>query len=64
MPADQSSALKGEHHLMDERRGDAEEALHVAFGRCWIAIRSTKVTKAVNILRVDSGSVGSESCVQ
>ncbi|WP_352680355.1 hypothetical protein [Mesorhizobium sp. M0184] len=33
MPADQSSALKGEHHLMDGRCGDAEEALHVAFGR-------------------------------
>ncbi|MER9429690.1 hypothetical protein [Mesorhizobium sp. M0408] len=30
MPADQSGPLEGEHHLMDGRRGDAEEALHVA----------------------------------
>lgn len=33
LPADQSRTLEGEHHLMDGRRGDAEEALHVAFGR-------------------------------
>lgn len=33
MPADKSSAFEGEHHLMDRKRGDAEEALHVAFGR-------------------------------
>ncbi len=33
MAADQSGAFEGEHHLMDGRRGDAEEALHVAFGR-------------------------------
>lgn len=33
LPADQFSALEVEHHLMDGRRGDAEVALHVAFGR-------------------------------
>ena len=32
MPSDQSGTLEGEDHLMDGRRGDAEEALHVAFG--------------------------------
>ena len=26
-------AFQGEHHLVDGRRGDAEVALHVGFGR-------------------------------
>jgi len=30
---DEARALETEHHLMDRRRGDAEVALHVGFGR-------------------------------
>jgi len=33
LPADQSIAFEVEHHLMDERSRDGEEALHVALGR-------------------------------
>ena len=29
---DQSLTLEGQDHLMDGRRGDGEEALHVGFG--------------------------------
>ncbi len=32
-PADQSIAFEVEHHLMDGRSRDGEEALHVALGR-------------------------------
>ncbi|WP_432734465.1 chromate transporter [Ralstonia solanacearum] len=41
LPADQSIAFEVEHHLMDGRSRDGEEALHVAFGR------STGVYQAV-----------------
>ena len=30
---DEAGALESEHHVMDRRRGDAEVALHVGFGR-------------------------------
>jgi hypothetical protein len=33
LSADESGALEAENHLMDRRRGDAEMALHVGFGR-------------------------------
>ena len=30
---DEAGALESEHHVMDRRRGDAEVALHIGFGR-------------------------------
>ena len=33
LASDQACAFEGEHHLVDGRRGDAEVALHVGFGR-------------------------------
>ena len=33
LSADESVAFEAENHLMDRRRGDAEMALHVGFGR-------------------------------
>jgi hypothetical protein len=32
LSADQALAFEGEHHLVDGRRRDGEEALHVGFG--------------------------------
>ena len=33
LSADESVPFEAENHLMDRRRGDAEMALHVGFGR-------------------------------
>ena len=33
LAADRPAAFESEDHLMDRRRGDAEVALHVGFGR-------------------------------
>ena len=33
LSAEEAGALEAENHLMDGRRGDAEVALHVGFGR-------------------------------
>ena len=33
LSADEAVAFEAENHLMDRRRGDAEMALHVGFGR-------------------------------
>jgi hypothetical protein len=32
LASDESLAFEGQHHLMDRRRADGEEALHVGFG--------------------------------
>ena len=33
LSAEEACALEAENHLMDGRRGDAEVALHIGFGR-------------------------------
>ena len=33
LSADETVAFEAENHLMDRRRGDAEVALHIGFGR-------------------------------
>ena len=33
LSAEEAGALEAENHLMDGRRGDAEVALHIGFGR-------------------------------
>ena len=33
LSANEALTFEGKHHLMDGRRGDGEEALHVGFGR-------------------------------